>query len=645
MAIKYIPYTIEPLRGQAVLPFLRYHSQLTTKDFVVKGLPYYEAELVERVNGGSEDNLIIHGDCLNACAYLKEKNIKVDLVYIDPPFASGANYAKKIYIRKNPKLIAKLEAAEEAIKKQRAEEGAEIDNSDLQAIEETMYGDIWQKEDYLNWMYERLLAIKEVMSDTASIYVHLDEHIAHYVKIILDEIFGEENFKREVVWDIQVLSGYKTLAKNWIRGHDTIFYYANTKESIVFNKILQKHTEKYLSMFNQVDENGDKFMVAHGTKRYLKDVEGKGKPIGDVWSDIMSFQQQPTSSEKTDYATQKPQSLLTRIISASSNEGMMVADFFGGSGVTAIVAQQLGRKFITTDVGINSIQTIRDGLDEAGAKFDVLKIKDGIDLFRNPEQTMEKLATVIPGLSTKHDYGKFWFGAITEDGKICPCWVPNLLDKSQAILNAALFTKILDEAAKLETVSKVVICSVDKIEDKEIDKMISDYDLRDQEGKKIEFVFKDLKELTDLLVYPDIVEYTLSEKDGKYEITFNRFISDNLMRKIDEYNAKKKTKQKALIAENETDTEEEAPQTKIEISEEGLELIEYISIDCTNKDGSWNSNEEIKIDKRGYVIHNGEKTKEFWNGKIVVDKKPLRIKVRNIAGDETIIHTENLQGY
>ena len=261
MAIKYIPYTTEPLRGQAVLPFLRYHSQLTVKGFVIKGLPYYETELVEKVNGGSEDNLVIQGDCLNACAYLKEKNIKVDLVYIDPPFASGANYAKKIYIRKNPKLVAKLEEAEEALRKQRAEEGVELDNADLQTIEEVMYGDIWQKEDYLNWMYERLLAIKEVMSETASIYVHLDWHIGAYVKVLMDEILGEENFVNEIIWKRKGGSANPTNRLGVVT--DTILLYSISDNVILHPQYTKDSDEakKYIEeRFNNIDEDGRRFL-------------------------------------------------------------------------------------------------------------------------------------------------------------------------------------------------------------------------------------------------------------------------------------------------------------------------------------------------------------------------------------------------
>ena len=621
MPIKYIPYKVEPLRGQAVLPFLRYHRQLSAKDFQLQGMPYFETELVEKVGKSKSENLLIHGDCLNACAYLKEKGVTVDLVYIDPPFASGANYAKKIYIRQNPKLVAKLEQAQE---QPQAEAGEEVDNKDLQTLEETMYGDIWQKEDYLNWLYERLLAIKEVMSDTASIYLHLDWHIGHYAKVLMDEIFGEENFINEIIW---CYSQGGRPDMGYPNKHDTILFYAKDKNDFYFDvegirTPYELISEKSSSSFTKTDENGRKYKEIYGPgkKKLYRYYEDEGKISFDWWTDIPKVTGRSAASDDTelvDYVTQKPEKLLNRIISGSSGKDMVVADFFGGSGVTAKVAHDLGRKFITADVGINAVQTMRDRLVEAGASFEILKIKDGIDLFRNPQQTMDKLATIIPGLTTTHDFGSFWFGAITDKGTVCPCWIPNLKDKGQAILNPALFSKILDETAKLDGISKVVVCSVDITDQAEIDKMKKDYDLRDADGKSVQFVFKDLKELIDLIVSPDVVEYTVKEQAGKHTITFDRFISDALIQKIAEFNAKKTANQK-----------------KVEISDEGLELIEFISVDCTNADGVWVSDHEIKIDKNGYTIVNGEQTKQFWDGTVTVNKKPLRIKVRNIAGDE-----------
>lgn len=611
MPIKYIPYKIEPLRGQAVLPFLRYHRQLSTKDFQLQGMPYFETELVEKVGKKSDENLLINGDCLNACAYLKEKNIKIDLVYIDPPFASGANYAKKIYIRQNPKLVAKLEQAQKQLQ---AQTGEEVDNTDLQTLEETMYGDIWQKEEYLNWLYERLLAIREVLSENGSIFVHLDYKINHYVKVLMDEVFGEENFQNEIVWYYS--NKYGANSQTFDIFHNTIFWYGKTP-SITYHPVkipvktarkqpLRKWSKELNKNEWQKDEEGN-YLYQDSTE----------KDAGDVWEIPVI---NPMANERTDYPTQKPEELLERIIKASSNEGMIVADFFGGSGVAAKVAHALGRKFITADVGVNAIQTMRDRLVETGANFDILRIKDGIDLFRNPQQTMDKLSTIIPGLTTTHDFGSFWFGAITDKGMICPCWIPNLKDKGQAILNPALFSKIMDETAKLDGISKVVVCSVDITGQAEIDKMRKDYDLRDADGKPVQFVFKDLKELIDLIVSPDVVEYTVAEKSGQHIVTIDRFISDALIQKIAEFNAKKTANEK-----------------RIEISDPGLELIEFISVDCTNADGVWVSDHEIKIDKNGFMIVNGEQTKQFWDGSINVSEKPMRIKIRSIAGDEVVV--------
>jgi len=196
MAVRYVPYFPDTLQGQALLDnfvrtrrILRYRDNDAVVERVQRGMPLYEMELQERVGDNPDGNLVIRGECVSACAYLKDKGIEVDLVYIDPPFASGADYAKKVYIRRNPAVAEAISQAEE-----------ELDMDELKAFEEKMYGDVWDKERYLNWMYENLMAIKSVMSENASIYVHLDWHIGHYVKILMDEIFGEENFRNEIIW-------------------------------------------------------------------------------------------------------------------------------------------------------------------------------------------------------------------------------------------------------------------------------------------------------------------------------------------------------------------------------------------------------------------------------------------------------------
>src|SRR5205085_517360 len=174
MPIKYISYFPETIEGQAILDnFTRTRRVLRYKgsDGVVKrierGMPLYEVETLEKVGDEASGNLLLRGECLSACAYLKEKGIKVDLVYIDPPFASGADYAKKVYLRKNPKIAERLADKEKEIA-ERLEAGEEVEIDEYKAFEEKMYGDIWDKESYLNWMFENLTAIKSVMSETAS---------------------------------------------------------------------------------------------------------------------------------------------------------------------------------------------------------------------------------------------------------------------------------------------------------------------------------------------------------------------------------------------------------------------------------------------------------------------------------------------
>lgn len=623
MPIKYIPYTPNTVEGQAVLDnitrtqrVLRYRDNNTVISKILRGMPYYEVEKQEQV-GEESDNLVIRGECLSACAYLKEQGIKVDLVYIDPPFASGADYAKKVYIRKNPKLAKKVKKAEE-----------ELDVEGLKAFEETMYGDIWQKEDYLNWMYENLVGIKSIMSNSGSIYVHLDSKIGHYVKILLDEVFGESNFKNNIVW---CYFGFKRkTTKKFPQKHDDIFYYVKDDDNYIWNLQTRPHSKEYIDRF-KTDENGRKYRddvnPTGGGSRVIYLDESNGDIIESFWSDIPPVN--PVANERQDYATQKPEALLQRIIRASSNENMVVADFFGGSGVTAKVAHDLGRKFIHCDIGINSIQTTRDRLVVAGASFQILEIQDGVSLFRNPQQTMDKLAQLIPGLQQKvAGLGKFWFGAL-QDSKlgIVPVYVPNLIDGSEKVLDIPTTNRIInEELQKLEmNVQKAVVYYVDVDDRKAIEQFIKD---NNPTITKIEL--RDLKALLHNIVVEDEVNIKTEKTAEGYTIAIEKFVSDRLQQKIDTFNEKGNLqsikKGKKFIP--------------ISISEEGLELIEYLSVDCKNEEGVWTSSTEVKIDKLGYISIDGKNTKEFWNGTIQSEDKPKRLKIRNISGDETVVTIE-----
>ena len=253
---------------------------------------------------GITDGLLVHGENWQTLNLLIEKCAGlVKGVYIDPPYNTGAG--------------------------------------------DFAYKDSYQHSSWLSMMRDRAELSRLLIHPMGSFYCQIDHLETHRLRELFDNLF---TFQREVIWDIQVLSGFKTIAPNWIRGHETILFYTANKD-YTFNKLRQPHTEKYEQMFNRYDEDGRKFMVAHGTRRYWDEVKDRGKPIGDVWSDIMSFQQQPTAAERIGFDTQKPEKLLERIIEASTNAGEIVLDYFGGSGTTAACAQKLNRKYIVCEMG------------------------------------------------------------------------------------------------------------------------------------------------------------------------------------------------------------------------------------------------------------------------------------------------------
>lgn len=627
MAIKYIPYFPNTLEGQALLDnfvrtkrVLRYRDNDKVVERIERGMPLYEMDLKEKVGENPYENLIIRGECVSACAYLKDKGITIDLVYIDPPFASGADYAKKVYIRRNPKVAEAIRQAE-----------SELDIEELKAFEEKMYGDVWDKERYLNWMYENLMAIKSVMSDTASIYVHLDYHIGHYVKILLDEIFGEDNFRNEIIWYYTNKMSGSTSPHDFVCEHDTLFRYSKSIECN-FNVVTEERDEP-VKQSKRVKVDG-KNMRARDEKGNIIYELSIDKKVKDVWTIPYIAS---TDSQRVDYATQKPESLLERIIKASSNEGMIVADFFGGSGVTAAVAHKLNRKFIHNDIGINSIQTVRDRLLSAKAEFDVLEVKDGVSLYRNPVQTMEKLKSLIVGLRNEDALDKFWEGSIVDTKYgMMPVYLPNLMDGTTRLLDIPLMNRIIREAMPdlPDDTKRVIVYYIDIIDREEIEQFI-----KENGNPLIEIELRDLKQVLDNVVVEDYAEWNVSEvqinlfKGWKVEIT--QFHSDRVNKKIEEINLK--GQQQALQSKAKG---KEKKYTHITISDEGLETIEWISLDCTQseKNAPWHSDSEIKIDKLGYVIKNGIKTNEFWDACIYSEEKPLRMKIRNICGDETIFN-------
>lgn len=535
MATKYISYYPNTLEGQALLDnfvrtrrILRYRDNDRIVEHIKRGMPLYEVESLEKRGANEKHNLMMHGECLSTCAYLKEQGIEVDLVYIDPPFASGADYAKKIYIRRNPLVQKAMKEAEQ-----------NLDNEEMKEFEEKMYGDIWDKERYLNWMYENLMAIKSVMSEDASIYVHLDYHIGHYVKILMDEIFGEENFRNEIIWYYTNKMSGSTSPHDFVCEHDTVFRYSKG-DSYTYNVITEER-EEAVKQSKRVKVDG-KNMRARDEEGNIIYELSTDKKIKDVWKIPYIAS---TDTQRVDYATQKPEALLVRVIEASSNEGMLVADFFGGSGVTAAVAHKLNRRFIHGDVNINSLQTARDRLVNAGAEFEIKEVKDGVRLFRNPVQTMDKLRdNLIPGLTANAKLdSQYWAGSIMDSKYgMMPVYLPNLLDGSKRVLDKSEMMNIIHKALPdlPDEVKRVIIYYVDVEEINELRQFIE----AENQQTLIEFELRDLKQVLDEVVMEDEAEWDLQEaKDPLglsmgWKLQLKSFHSDRVAKKVHDFNEK-----------------------------------------------------------------------------------------------------------
>ncbi|MBM0153687.1 site-specific DNA-methyltransferase [Segatella copri] len=280
------------------------------------------------LDGGSWMNRLVYGDNLltmqallagDPQTGLPSLRGKVDLIYIDPPFDSKADYRTKVKLP-----------------------GVDLQQKPT-VVEQFAYADTWEEGtiSYLKMIYKRLVLMKELLSSNGCIYVHIDWHVGPYVKTILDDIFGKENFVNEIVWSYSW--GIRTDSR-WNRKHDTIYMYSKSAENIKFNanEVLEERQVSE-STANRLKYKGA--LIKDGNK-------GRGDSELALPSDVWYIATiNGMAKERLNYATQKPEALLERIIKASSNEGDLVCDFFGGSGTTAAVAERLGRRWITCDIG------------------------------------------------------------------------------------------------------------------------------------------------------------------------------------------------------------------------------------------------------------------------------------------------------
>jgi site-specific DNA-methyltransferase (adenine-specific)/adenine-specific DNA-methyltransferase len=412
-------YKFEPIKGYPMLNWRGKRPFTSTQ--------YYPAQLKE-VHGEEVDgwrNKIFWGDNLQVMScLLKEFRGKVDLIYIDPPFDSKADYKKKIKLRNQ-----------------------EVSN-DRGTFEEKQYTDIWTNDEYLQFMYERLILLRELLSDRGSIYVHCDQRVSCHLRLMLDEIMGSKNFRGWITWKSS--PGHSDHQFYGPMQNHILFY--SNGESPIWNQLYQQYDENYLSTHYQKTESdgrrfeddnltayglsgggydymwnghrkiwrcpettmqrmhdaGELYYTKNGVARYKRYLDTMpGVPIPDLWTDLSRLNSQ--ADEKENYPTQKPEALLERIISASSLPSSIVLDCFAGSGTTQVASMKLGRRFLGADINLGAIQTITKRLVSLIKEFPINAYEpekniytgfcvyhvNNYDIFRNPIQAKDILIEAL----------------------------------------------------------------------------------------------------------------------------------------------------------------------------------------------------------------------------------------------------------
>jgi site-specific DNA-methyltransferase (adenine-specific)/adenine-specific DNA-methyltransferase len=401
-------YKFEPIQGYPMLHWKGKRPFQSTQ--------YYPAQLKE-VHGEPVDgwlNEIYWGDNLQVMSHLLKKyRGKIKLVYIDPPFDSKADY----------KMIIKLK-------------GQEIQNN-YTVFEESQYSDIWTNDEYLQFMYERLVLIRELLSDDGSIYLHCDYRKSHHLRCLLDEVFGPNNFLNEILWQRSTTVGSsKAIASRFPTLSDTIFLYVKKSDKYFFNKLYTPPSDEYKARFKNQDDRGLYYwntLASYSEETYqqlkkegrVRWTEGakfpqyktylhelKGNVISNVWTDINMLNPMAEERQDINYPTQKPLQLLERIIESSSESGDIIFDAFMGSGTAQASAMKLGRRFIGCDINLGAIQITTRRLLQLASElnhqnghqndkpvkcytgFSVYNVNN-YDIFRNPVQAKDLLKEAL----------------------------------------------------------------------------------------------------------------------------------------------------------------------------------------------------------------------------------------------------------
>lgn len=494
---KNVAQKLSATKGRAMLEWYGKHAPKSIEWF-----PAQEKEVYGDLKA-KDFNKLFWGDNKQVLAnLLKEYRGKIDLIYIDPPFDSKADYVKKIKLKGE-----KINAIEQSI------------------LEDMQYTDIWEKDEYLQFIYERLILMRELLSDKGSIYLHCDWHKSSYLRLIMDEVFGQDNFINEIIWHY---TSSKSPSNSYGKKHDNIFHYSKTS-NYYFKHIMKKVSEFSKSKYNLKDEKG-LYKMVRGYKKYFKEEI----PIDDVWDIPLENVQ---SKEIQNYPTQKPIKLLEQLIYTASQEGDLVADFFVGSGTTCATAQRMNRRWIGCDINKGSIITTTERLNKIlleqknKTAFKVYNVNH-YDIFNNDIRAKEILikAYKIDELS-RSDFD----GTLGQDyTKIIS---PNRVLSKMDILKIIDDIKSNKKLFKIKSVSKqkestfenkvIIICSGTELDVRDFVKKENktgvEIEIRDIQIDKKEFDFKK----------PTEAKISYKTKENKLDINVEDYYSPLLMKRLE----------------------------------------------------------------------------------------------------------------
>lgn len=549
-----------------------------------------------------EFNKLFWGDNLQVLSHLlRDYRGKVDLIYIDPPFDSKADYVKKVKVR-----------------------GEHVEGQQQSLLEEKQYGDIWENDEYLQFMYERLLIIREMLAESGMIFLHCDWHKNSYLRIIMDEVFGQDNLKNEIVW---AYFGFKrSTARKFPQKHDIILAYSKSKD-YKWNVQYKPHSDEYKSRFKK-DDTGrlyrDDVNPTGGGNRiiYLDQIEGD--IVDSNWTDIPPVN--PVANERFDYPTQKPEALLERIIQASTNPGDLVLDCFCGSGTTMAVAQKLGRRWIGCDINIGAIQTTTKRLsqilqDQQSSQpklteddfkglnaFKVLNVNN-YDIFKNELEAKEIVMDVYGVDSIKQSY----FDGMLDNNFVKVLPLNRVLNKHDITLLLKNINDSIDGFTVKPTSATgehlyeegvVVICSGVELDAEDF--------LKKQNGTGVPISIKNILRDKQNLVFkqkPE-AEIKLSVDDKKLTIEVVDFYSPILMRRLELEN------KKVIDASS---------QAKVE---DFHQIIDSVAIDIDYNGELFNAEIMDLPDKKSVIA---AKYEHEYSSK---GKKKIAIKIVDVLGEE-----------